>query len=84
MNSLVSIKSYGFEWYTEYGLAEKLAAQRMREQGIDWAIIQNLIDPLPGSAVRQELPLPPYDDRRVRAERGGCGGGRGFRIAPDR
>lgn len=66
MNSLVSIKSYGFEWYTEYGLSERLAAQRMREQGIDWAIIQNLIDPLPGSAVRQELPPPPYDDRRVR------------------
>src|SRR5512135_720449 len=66
MNSLVSIKSYGFEWYTEYGLSERQAAQRMREQGIDWAIIQNLSDPLPGSAVRQALPPPPYDDRRVR------------------
>ncbi len=66
MNSLVSIKSYGFEWYTEYGLSERQAAQRMREQGIDWAIIQNLTDPLPGSAVRQELPPAPYDDRRVR------------------
>ncbi len=66
MNSLVSIKSYGFEWYTEFGLDEKQAAQRMRAQAIDWAIIQNLLDPLPGSAVRQELPPPPYDDRRVR------------------
>ncbi len=66
MNSIVSIKSYGFEWYTEYGLSEQQAAQRMRGQGIDWAIIQNLIDPLPGSAVKQELPAPPYDDRRVR------------------
>ena len=43
MNSLVSIKSYGFEWHTEYGLSERQAAQRMREQGIDWAIISRFM-----------------------------------------
>ncbi len=66
MNKILSVKSYGFEWYTELGLSEREAAARMSGCGIDWAIIQNLIDPLPGSAVKQEAPPPPYDDRRFR------------------
>ena len=66
MNRIVAVKNYGFEWYLAFGLSERDAAARMARQGIDWVAVQNLRDPLPTSDVRQELPGPPYEDRRFR------------------
>lgn len=66
MNGIVAVKNYGFEWYLTYGLSEHEAAAMMRGQGIDWVAVQNLRDPLPTSDVKQELPGPPYEDRRFR------------------
>ena len=66
MNGIVAVKSYGFEWHTTYGLTESEAAAAMARHGIDWAIVQNLVDPLPGTAVTQLTPAPTYDDRRFR------------------
>lgn len=66
MNDIIAVKNYGFEWYLRYGLSEHEAAQRMTQHGIDWVAVQNLRDPLPTTAVVQEMPGPPYDDRRFR------------------
>lgn len=66
MNGIVAVKNYGFEWYLKHGLSEMEAATAMRRHGIDWVAVQNLRDPLPSSAVIQEMPGPPYDDRRFR------------------
>jgi len=66
MNSIVAVKNYGFEWYLRYGLSEADAAAAMVRHGIDWVAVQNLRDPLPTSAVVQEKPGPPYEDRRFR------------------
>ena len=38
----------------------------MARHGIDWALVQNLIDPLPGTAVTQIAPPSTYGDRRFR------------------
>jgi hypothetical protein len=67
MNGIVAVKNYGFEWYLRYGLSEAQAAAAMRRHAIDWVAVQNLRDPLPTSAVVQEMPGPPYEDRRFRA-----------------
>jgi hypothetical protein len=66
MNEIVAVKNYGFEWYLRYGLSEVQAAEAMVRHGIDWVAVQNLRDPLPTTAVLQEMPGPPYDDRRFR------------------
>jgi hypothetical protein len=66
MNDIVAVKNYGFEWYLHYGLTEAQAAEAMVRHGIDWVAVQNLRDPLPTSAVIQEMPGPPYEDRRFR------------------
>jgi len=66
MNGIVAVKNYGFEWYLHYGLSETQAAEAMVRHGIDWVAVQNLRDPLPTSAVVQEMPGPPYEDRRFR------------------
>ncbi len=68
MNRIVGVKNYGFDWYTEYGLREADAADAMARHGISWVAVQNLMDPLPTSAVAQRLPDARYDDRRLRAE----------------
>jgi hypothetical protein len=66
MNGIVAVKNYGFEWYLRYGLSEAQAAEAMVRHGIDWVAVQNLRDPLPTTAVIQEMPGPPYEDRRFR------------------
>ena len=66
MNGIVAVKNYGFEWYLRHGLSEADAAAAMVRHGIDWVAVQNLRDPLPTSAVVQDRPGPPYEDRRFR------------------
>jgi hypothetical protein len=66
MSRIVAVKNYGFSWYTAFGLSEEAAAARMADQGIDWVVVQNLLDPVPGSAVDQAPPPPSYSDRRFR------------------
>jgi len=66
MNGVVAVKNYGFEWYLRHGLSESEAAAAMVRQGIDWVVVQNLRDPLPTTAVIQQMPGPPYEDRRFR------------------
>jgi hypothetical protein len=63
---VVAVKCYGFEWITELGLDERAAARLMKSHGVDWALVQNVLDPLPTSGVTQQLPLDRYDDRRFR------------------
>ena len=62
MSPIVGVKSYGWQWATDHGLNMAEAAQRMASHGVDWALVQNLIDPLPGSAVAQVPPDGAYDD----------------------
>lgn len=66
MNRIVAMKSYGFEWANRFGLSAGEAAATFARQGVDWVLLQNLRDPLPGSAVDQAPPGPGYDDRRLR------------------
>lgn len=63
MNRILGVKAYGWEWSTTHGLDMTAAARRMRGQGVDWVLAQNLIDPLPGSAVDQSPPAGAYGDR---------------------
>ncbi len=63
MQPIVGVKAYGWAWSVVHGFSMSQAATRMAAQGIDWAIVQNLIDPLPGSAVDQRPPGSDYDDR---------------------
>ena len=62
MSPIVGVKAYGWQWADEHGLSMAQAAQRMASHGVDWALVQNLIDPLPGSAVAQLPPGGRYDD----------------------
>ncbi|MFN8518659.1 MAG: hypothetical protein U0667_04535 [Chloroflexota bacterium] len=66
MNHIVAMKNYGFAWHTVFGLSEVDAASRMADQGIDWVVVQNLIDPVPTSAVDQAPPPATYSDLRFR------------------
>ncbi len=63
---IIAVKCYGYAWMTEYGLGEDAAADRLREHGVDWALLQNRMDPLPSSGVEQLPPADAYDDRRFR------------------
>jgi hypothetical protein len=63
MSRIVGVKAYGWEWSTVHGLDMPGAARRMQDQGIDWVLAQNLVDPLPGSAVDQSPPAGAYEDR---------------------
>lgn len=76
MNKLVAVKNYGFDWHTSLGMTEVDLANRARDHGIDWMLVQNLIDPLPTSAVAQVVPESGYDDRRLRDALGD----RGIRV----
>ncbi|WP_344496153.1 hypothetical protein, partial [Nonomuraea monospora] len=66
MTPTVAMKLYGFEWTNQYGLDETAAARRLEEQGVDWVVVQNRRDPIPGSGVEQLGPPPGYDDHRFR------------------
>jgi hypothetical protein len=62
----MAVKNYGFEWSTRFGLTDVEAAGRIASHGFDQVLVQNLIDPLPASAVEQEPPAGAYDERRFR------------------
>lgn len=64
MNPIIGVKAYGWDWSSVHQLSMRQAAERMAKQGIDWALVQNLVDPLPGSAVDQRPPAGVYDDRQ--------------------
>lgn len=72
MNKLVAVKNYGPDWYTRFGLPYEEAAQTMLRQGIDVAVVQNTLDPLPTTAVDQSIPtgyrerFATYSDRSFR------------------
>lgn len=63
---VIGVKCYGYDWLLRYGQSEDAAARRMVSHGVDWALIQNSIDPLPSSGVEQVPPFDRYDDRRFR------------------
>lgn len=63
MTPIVGVKAYGWQWSDDHGLTMDQAAFRMASHGVDWALVQNLIDPLPGSAVQQAPPSGAYTDR---------------------
>lgn len=62
MTPIVGVKAYGWQWAEDHGLSMAQAAARMASHGVDWALVQNLIDPLPGSAVAQVPPGGRYED----------------------
>jgi hypothetical protein len=62
----MAVKNYGFEWSTRFGLTDVEVAGRIASHGFDQVLVQNLIDPLPTSAVEQEPPAGAYDERRFR------------------
>ncbi len=66
MKRIVAVKSYGFEWMNTYRLSADDAAAKLEALGVTWLLVQNLLDPLPGSAVDQAPPAAGYDDRRFR------------------
>ncbi|MCP4396629.1 MAG: hypothetical protein GY801_04900 [bacterium] len=55
MNRIVGMKNYGPEWFTTFGLDYDEAADLLTRQGVNMIVIQNLITPLPTSAVEQEV-----------------------------
>lgn len=58
----LAVKSYGWDWITEMGMSMPVAAKKFVEQGFDTVLTQNLVDPLPGSAVEQLPPTEGYHD----------------------
>lgn len=65
MTPIVAVKCYGYEWMTDLGLDEVAAARLMAAHGVDWALVQNTLDPLPESGVPQRQPEA-YDEHRFR------------------
>ena len=65
MTPIIAVKCYGYEWMTQLGLDEVAAARLMAQHGVDWALVQNTLDPLPESGVPQRQP-DAYDERRLR------------------
>ena len=65
MAPIIAVKCYGFEWMTGLGLDEAGAARLMASHGVDWALVQNRLDPLPESGVPQRQP-DAYDETRFR------------------
>jgi hypothetical protein len=63
---IVGVKSYGYDWANVHGLTMAGAADRLVRHGIDWVLVQNDLDPLPGSAVDQRPPGTGYNDRAFR------------------
>jgi hypothetical protein len=63
---VVGVKSYGYDWANVHGLSMAGAADRLVGHGIDWVLVQNDLDPLPGSAVDQRPPAAGYDDLAFR------------------
>lgn len=59
---IIGVKAYGWEWANDHGMTMAQAADRLVAQGVDWVLAQNLIDPLPGSAVDQSPPVGQYSD----------------------
>jgi hypothetical protein len=71
VSKLVGVKAYGYDWCSSLRVSD--AASLMVRQGIDWALVQNQIDPLPGSAVSQEPPGNGYTDLAFRSALGDHG-----------
>jgi len=67
VHRVVGVKSYGYDWANVHGLSMADAADRLVRHGVDWVLVQNDLDPLPGSAVDQRPPAHGYDDRSFRA-----------------
>jgi len=63
---IVVVKSYGYDWAHVHGLTMTAAADRLVSHGADWVLVQNDLDPLPGSAVDQRPPGAGYSDRAFR------------------
>jgi hypothetical protein len=63
---IVGVKSYGYDWANVHGLSMVDAADRLVRHGVDWVLVQNDLDPLPGSAVDQRPPAGGYEDRAFR------------------
>ena len=63
---IVGVKSYGYDWANLHGLSMATAADRLVSHGVGWVLVQNDLDPLPGSAVDQRPPGGGYDDRAFR------------------
>ncbi len=73
MERFVGVKSYGYDWAHVHGLSMTEAADRLVRHGADWVLVQNDLDPLPGSAVDQRPPVAGYSDlpfRELLRERG--------------
>lgn len=66
MDRIVAMKCYGFDWLLRFGLTEEQAADRLLAHGVDWALLQNMRDPLPSSDVEQQPPRG-HDEVRFRA-----------------
>ncbi|NUT33736.1 MAG: hypothetical protein HOV79_11745 [Hamadaea sp.] len=66
MEPIVGVKCYGFDWINKHGLSMRDAASWLRRSGVDWALVQNLIDPVPGSEVAQQPPAAAYNDEEFR------------------
>ncbi len=67
MTPVIAVKCYGYAWMTELGLDERAAAALMAAHGVDLAMVQNTLDPLPESDVAQRRP-DGYDQERFRDE----------------
>lgn len=73
MSRLVAVKNYGIDWYTSFGMDYAEAADTLSRQGVDLVLVQNVLDPLPTTAVEQQIPaayrerFARYDDRSFRA-----------------
>lgn len=67
----MGVKAYGYDWCSSMSVSQ--AADTMVRQGVDWALVQNQIDPLPGSAVSQLPPAGSYTDSAFRDALGSRG-----------
>ncbi len=57
------MKIYDLQWFTTFGMSYDEAAEALAADGIDTALTQNRIDPLPSSGVDQASYLRAFRDR---------------------
>lgn len=63
------VKVYSYDWHLNHGLSPDQAAERLKNQGIDFAVVQNRYVPMASSAVEsglsdhQQAKLEALDDR---------------------
>src|SRR5690625_358529 len=65
---LVAIKAYGWDWMNKFGLSMREGADSLHQNGCDWVLVENRIDPRVIRLHDDGGPQQKFDDRTWTAE----------------